>query len=276
MMALIKNWWIWVFPLLAALVTGSLYYDYWQKRGPLIKIIFNDASSIEIEKTPIRFRGVTVGKVENVYLSKDSRQAIVFARLNRDVKNLAVQGTKFVVVQPQLDFEGVRGLETLLRGSYIRVEPGGGAATNVFRGFTGNEISNASTGVVHFRVLSRTAEALNPGDAIYFRGLKVGVISELRIAKTGQAVEITASIDRQHRRLIRKNTTFWQKVAVYAKAGLFGTEVKINSLESVLKGGISFATPDPAGPLAPANWEFFLEENPPKRWEKWIPEIPRF
>lgn len=271
---LFRSWVVWLFPVLAAIVTGSLYFRYWETRGPLIKILFSDAVGMEVQKTTLRYRGVIVGRVENIHISKDARQVLVAARLHRDAKSLAVSGTKFMLVQPQVNFEGVRGLETLFKGPYIRIEPGSGSSAREFRGLSGSEVTETVPSV-NFRVTARFAESLNPGDAIFYRGVKVGQISGLKINPTGQNIDIIVSIERGHRWLIRKNTTFWQKAAIYAKAGLFGTEVKINSLESVLKGGISFATPEPPGVLAPANWGFFLEENPPRKWEKWEPELPR-
>jgi paraquat-inducible protein B len=55
-----------------------------------------------------------------------------------------------------------------------------------------------------------------------------------------------------------------------------GAEFKNTSLESLITGGVAFATPD-AGALAPAapnDARFSLASEPDKEWLKWSPKIP--
>jgi len=73
--------------------------------------------------------------------------------------------------------------------------------------------------------------------------------------------------------LVRTNTAFWRKVGIQAKLGLFGSEVKVNSLDSIMRGGIELFTPDPPAPVAKANHKFTLLAAPPKDYEKWNPVL---
>ena len=55
-----------------------------------------------------------------------------------------------------------------------------------------------------------------------------------------------------------------------------GAELKDTSLESLVTGGIAFATPDsvPLAPAAPNETHFSLAAEASKDWQKWFPKIP--
>jgi paraquat-inducible protein B len=59
-------------------------------------------------------------------------------------------------------------------------------------------------------------------------------------------------------------------------AGLFrGVELKIESLKSLVAGGIAFATPDdPKDRPAKEGTVFRLYDEPQKEWLQWTPKIP--
>src|SRR5690349_5559480 len=96
-----SNWYVWLFPLFAVGISVWLFMDFYKQRGPDVRILFEDASSIQPEKTQVRFRGVTVGQVRNVTISEDNKDVIAHVRLHRDARHLAVEGTKFWVVVPK-------------------------------------------------------------------------------------------------------------------------------------------------------------------------------
>jgi paraquat-inducible protein B len=76
--------------------------------------------------------------------------------------------------------------------------------------------------------------------------------------------------------LVRTSTRFWNTGGFSFKINLFGAQMKDTSLESLITGGVAFATPD-AGPLAPAaeaGAQFSLAAEADKEWMKWSPKIP--
>ena len=62
---------VWLLPLVALLVGGWLFYKTMSEKGPEIRISFETAEGIEAGKTQIKFREVTVGKVDTVEISDD-------------------------------------------------------------------------------------------------------------------------------------------------------------------------------------------------------------
>jgi hypothetical protein len=61
---------------------------------------------------------------------------------------------------------------------------------------------------------------------------------------------------------------------VDVKGGLFtGVQLRLDSLRSLLAGGISFATPEKMGEAAGDGAEFALFDEPKKEWLEWSPKI---
>ena len=273
--ALKAGWSIWLFPGLALALSGWLLINYFQQKGPVIHISFEDGSSIQPEKTRIRFRGVSVGVVKKVSISEDTKQVIAEVALQRDAENLAVDGSQFWVVMPKVGFQGISGLETLFEGTYIAVQPGNpdGEAKNEFKGKLGSDSNESLEETTPYNLETETLESVTQGDSLTFRGVVIGSVSKANLSKSSQTVLIQVNVKNRYVKLIRTNTVFWRKVGVQAKLGLFASELKISSLDSLLHGGIEVFTPDGPGPIAKALTKFNLAAGPPKSSEKWNPKL---
>src|SRR6185312_13734899 len=67
-------------------------------------------------------------------LVKDLKHVVVRLQLRRDAKAIAREGAQFWIVQPEIGFGGISGLDTLLSGAHMGVRLGDGAPTTNFRG----------------------------------------------------------------------------------------------------------------------------------------------
>jgi paraquat-inducible protein B len=269
-----KSWYVWIFPLVAVAITGWLFYDYFSQKGPTIQISFDDASGIQAGKTRVRFRGVAVGIVKDVTISPDNKEAFIKVTMQKDVASFAVQGTQFWVVLPKVGFQGVSGLETLFEGSYIAVQPGpaDAASKTDFKGHMSMESESVENTRTYF-LDEMSGESIVVGDSVTFRGIKIGAVTKVSLFKTGQSVSVQINIHNRYEKLIRTNTVFWRKVGIQADLGLFSSQVKVNSLDSILHGGVELATPDGPGEVARAQTRFSLAHAPPKNSDKWSPNL---
>ena len=57
-------------------------------------------------------------------MSQDLTQIIVTARMGKGSETYLTEGAQFWVVMPRVGASGVSGLETLVSGSYIEIDPG--------------------------------------------------------------------------------------------------------------------------------------------------------
>ncbi|MEK2645758.1 MlaD family protein [Bdellovibrio sp. BCCA] len=267
------TWYLWLFPLFAVMLAGWLFWNYYRHRGPTITIYFNEGTRIKPGKTEVRFRGVQIGLVKDVTITSDLKKIEVIADLNRDAKSFAQNGAKFWIESPRISFEEVRGLDTLVEGSYIGALPGTGDLQREFTGREAADLKYPLDETAGFKLETKNAESIGEGDPVFYRGVNVGSVAKVTFSKTGQTVFVNIRVPWVHAKLIRENTVFWRKSGFQGKLGLFKSEVKLSSLEALLKGGIEFATPEPAAQKAKHAQTFQLQANAPKDWEKWNPDL---
>lgn len=271
----LSGWYLWIFPAFAILITVALLRQHFEKKGPEIKILFDDAMGIQPDKTLVRFRGVVIGKVTSVTITDDMKDVVAHVELNKDAKRYAVVGSKFALVIPKVSFKEVTGLETLVGGTYITVQPGPneGNFQDEFKGQIGKDVGESLDDTVSYSLESENLGAISVGDGVSFRGLKIGSVSKVGLSKKSTSVVIQINIQNKYTKLIRSNTKFWKKLAVQAKLGFLKAEIKINSLESFLNGGIELSTPNLIGEMAKAGTSFYLYPTPPKDSELWNPAL---
>src|SRR5690606_25825940 len=73
--------------------------------------------------TPIRFRGLEMGRVESIELADDLQGVVLHARINQADKRIAARGAQFWLVKPELGLVRTANLETLVTGQYLEVQP---------------------------------------------------------------------------------------------------------------------------------------------------------
>jgi paraquat-inducible protein B len=264
---------VWVVPLVAALVAGYLILDHVREFGPEITIRFRDGSGIKVAQTPIRYRGVQVGEVTAVGLSKDHRHVEVKARLKRSAVAIAREGSVFWIVRPEVGIGNITGLTTVLSGPEIQALPGSGEEQTEFNGL---ESAPAALELKGLKIVVRTGQlgSLQRHSPVYYRGVEVGVVQDATLTPDATAVHVHVLIRQAYAPLVRANSVFWNASGVSVSGGLIrGVEVKLESLRSLAAGGINFATPDASARQAREGQVFLLHATGKKEWLAWAPRI---
>ncbi len=284
--------WVWVVPILAAVLSVVLIVQSQRERGRTIRVQFDDGSGIEAND-PVMYRGVQAGRVRAVTFAPDLNSVVVSVELRRDAENVAVEGSVFWVVRPEVSLTRVSGLETLVGPRYVQVEPGPASAAlrsefvGVGKPPTGMSSGGGSgvggegwkrrgedTGQLHVVVRSPRLGAVSVGSPLFFRDVKVGVVTEYSLEGGAGAVLIGVRVEREYAGLVRTNSEFWNAGGVGVDFGFTtGLSLRGGSLESVLTGGIAFATPTKAGTRAAPGHVFTLSGSEPKNWAEWVPEL---
>ncbi len=245
-------------------------------RGPEIVIDFADGSGVEADKTVLEHKGVSVGIVTAVQLKPDLSGVSVRLRLTKSAAHLAGEGAQFWIVHPEIGLSGIRGLDTLLTGARLNVRPGKGPPAKQFLGLTRTPPPELSSQGRSFILQSDRLGSLTTGAPVFYREVKVGTVETSRLADDSTAVLVRIHLEAPYVDLVRTNTRFWNAGGFSFKIGLLGAELKNTSLESLVTGGVAFATPD-STPLAPPAEEsalFQLSSDADKDWLKWAPKIP--
>ena len=128
---------MWVVPIVAAVIGMSLLVRNWANAGPRITISFLSVEGVQVGKTLLKYRDVTVGRVSAVVLSADHKTVLVSADLSKDTASLLKTDTQFWIVRPRIGVGSVSGLDTLLSGVYIGMKTRGAGVSE--RQFVGLE-----------------------------------------------------------------------------------------------------------------------------------------
>jgi paraquat-inducible protein B len=268
----------WLVPVAALVLAGALAWQAYSSRGSLIAITFASGAGLR-PGDPVTYRSVEVGRVESVSLSPDLRHVVVHARLTRDAAALAREGTQFWIVRPELSLTRVSGLETLLGPRYIAAEPAEQPGP-VRHAFTGLDtpprlrMSPGSSGGLDLTLRSPRLGSVSEGSPVSFREMKVGVVTSVALAPDARHITIGVHIDAPYAHLVRTNTRFWNASGIGLDLGLIGgVKLKAESLESILAGGIAFATPTKAGEPVKSGHVFDMEAATPDDWQRWTPDL---
>jgi paraquat-inducible protein B len=266
---------IWIVPLLALVVGGWLMLRNLQRQGPEITIRFQNGAGIEAGKTILEHKGVAVGSVRSVDLDEGLDAVLVRVQLAKNAASLARTDSEFWLVRPEIGFSGIRGLDTLLTGARLKVRPGIGEPAKEFVALRRAPLLENSDRGRSFILKSEKLGALTPGAPVFYREVKVGFVEAHKLTPDADGVLVRVRIRTPYDQLVRTDSRFWNSGGVAIKIGLLGAEIRSNSLESLITGGVAFATPDtPNSQPANEGTEFVLAEEFDKEWLKWKPKIP--
>ena len=241
--------------------------------GPTITIYFQDASGLQEKNTMVKYRGIRIGDVESLRLDAKAGRVVVQAKLDRSAADVARQGSVFWIVQPELKLGAVSGLQTIVSGNYVTVQPGNGERTNVFFGEAEAPVQ-PEPGIV-ITLLADDLGALENQSEISYRGIQVGEVIDFRLGDDARHIIVHARILQNYAPLIRTNTKFWNAGGINAHLGLFsGLNITAESAQTLIAGGIAFATPEDYGPPVTNGTVFVLNDKEDPSWQGWNPIIP--
>lgn len=254
--------WTWAFPLLAIAVTGWLFWQKEQAKGPEIQIAFSDAPGIEPGKTHLIYRGVKAGEVTDLKLDGKLDQVVATVRLLAFASDLARKGTEFWIEKPVVSLHGISGLEALIQGNSIRAlvtNPEGEKATD----FTA--LPEAPLSMDNAPTLSLVLEAaaipfISRGTPLLHRGTQIGWIAGKELAESGRAMARVV-IREQYAEVIRENSRFWLLSAASLAASPGQVQLNLPSITSILDGGVAVDHFEEAGAPAKAGQVFELSPN---------------
>ena len=284
---------------LQSLMAGGIAFETLEDKAPLQKRIprfrlFTDRDAameqgvvinIKVARadglrsgTPIRFKGLDVGKIESVDLSNDLQSVMLKARITEVPERIARVGSQFWVVKPELGLMKTANLETLVTGQYLEVQPGAkqlGPQTNfvALEQAPGATVSQVGLSLV---LSAARRGSLKEGVPVTYREVTVGKVTGYELGNTADRVLVHILIEPRYAPLVRSGSRFWNSSGFGVDFGLFkGATIRTESLETLVQGGIAFATPDgdTMGNQARPEQTFPLFDKFEDEWLQWAPKI---
>lgn len=268
------KWFAWALPVVAVVVAGWLVYRAVPDIAESIVLKLDDANDISANSTLVFHRGVRIGIVTQVTLTPDLDGVRVKVNLDKGMERFATAGSQYWLVKPELDQGRLSGLSTIVSGPEIHAYPGSGEPATEFQVEDKQPLENIHEDDLKLRLTTPTQGAIGRGSKVFFRGVEAGVIAQTALNETYNQLDIEVRIYPEFAHLVRTNTRFWNSGGLDIDFGLFsGAEVRASSLQSMLSGSISFATPDEPGARVEAGHSFELADKANKKWLEWQPAL---
>lgn len=252
----------------------KLYPDYQQaqKYGEEIMLVAQGNTGITVG-TPIKYNGVQVGEITDVLPDFSSPQVRFKARIQPTyAPYITKAGSVFWLAEAKVGLKGVSNLQNLISKA-IEVKPGSGKAT---KQFTLSAMPYQAKGIT-FSLQSETRGSIDVGTPVLYRDIEVGRVTDVRLGNFADRVISTIEIESKYAYLVRENSLFWNTSGLDVSIGLSGANVKAGTLDSIVRGGITFATPEQKQltAAAKAGQSFYLYPTPQEEWKKWRTAIPK-
>ena len=259
---------VWLVPIAAFLVVIWVGYQTFASHGPTVTITFASADGLEAGHTKIRHKDVDIGTVKQVVLTKDMGHVEVTAVLDRQVEDHVTDSTRFWIVRPRVSAAGITGLNTLVSGAYLEMDPGHPAPdAQSADHFTGLEeppvVDDEDVPGTRYTLHADDLGSIGQNSPIYFRGINVGEVLGYQLGQNAKQTDIFIYIHAPYDKLVRPKSHFWNVSGVSISAGAGGIHASTRSLEALLAGGLGFDTSDAAmwDAASPKNAEFHLYNN---------------
>ncbi len=256
---------IWLIPIVAGAIAVYLVITTLADRGPLITIAFSTGSGITAQQTQVTHKAVSLGMVEDVKLTDDMKRVLVHVRMNRQGAQLLTENARFWVVRPRLSTGNISGLETLVSGAYIEVDPGapGGAPKREFTGLEEPPGKRSDEPGQSYVLRASRLGSLGPGAPVFYRDVTVGEVLSYDLGNGLGPVTINVFVRKPFDQFVHQNTHFWNASGLSVSLGSSGVHVELESLQALLSGGVAFETPHirSVTPVSPPNATFQLFDD---------------
>jgi paraquat-inducible protein B len=254
---------IWALPIVAGIAAAWLGYTTFIDKGPTITIRFKTASGLEAGKTQIKHHDVSLGVVTNVEPTPDLSEVVVTAEMSKIAAPHLTTETKFWLVKPRISITSLSGLDTLVSGNYIEMDPGKGPPARTFQGLEEPPVVRSDVPGTIYVLSTDRIGSITSGSPIYLRGMDVGEVIGYTFDGIDKGFSIRAFVEKPYDAFVHVGSTFWNASGINLTTGADGFKLQMESLGAVLGGGIAFDTPEPArsGGQAKAETPFHLYED---------------
>ena len=236
---------IWLIPLVTLLIAAWLGVRTVSQQGPLVTLQFNSADGLTAGQTRVRHKAVELGQVEGIRLTDDMSKVLVRVRMTREAAPYLTDQARFWVVRPRISSGSLAGIETLVSGGYIEMDPGGREGANKTE-FVGLEqppgVRSGEPGRT-FALKADRIGSLGPGAPVFYRDITVGEVLGYDLGDGVGPVTIEVFVRAPYDGFVRVGSLFWNASGLSIQVGADGVRVELASLQALLNGGVAFNSP---------------------------------
>jgi paraquat-inducible protein B len=241
---------LWLLPILTMVLAGWLVVKSIHDAGQRVQIYFSDAAGLVAGRTTIRYQGLEVGIVRDINLSEDLSNIYVDADIYPEATKLLNENTRFWLVKPTASLSGVSGLDALVSGNYISIQPGNSKEyETTFHALDSAPTDLRVTQGLNIILKSKDLGGVSVGSQIVYKKIPIGEVSSYQLNEDAKSISIHANIQEQYRHIINNRSRFWNVSGIGASIGFDGVDVRLESMSALLGGAIAVDSPDDGEPV---------------------------
>ena len=258
---------IWLLPIVAAAIGAYLAFTNLSHRGPTIVITFRTADGLTAGQTKVKHKAVDLGTVETIRLAEDMSHVIVRVQMQAEAEPYLTDNARFWAVRPRLSGSNISGLETLISGGYIELDPGqkGGESKREFTALEDPPGVRSDEPGQTFVLQAARIGSLSSGSPVFYRDIVVGEVLGYSLPEGNGPITVKVFVRAPYDKWVRIGTHFWNASGLRFELGPTGAHIQLESLQALLSGGVAFNTPEEARdtPSAPGgtSYRLFASEN---------------
>lgn len=230
--------WVWLFPILAALAAGVMFYKNWSEKGPTIYVQFASAPGIKPQKTLLYYRGVEAGTVTGIQLGKNLDNVLVRVSLHKHAAELASQGALFWIDQPVFNLAKPSGIQSLIDGNSLQARKGCGPPSYFFIGSDEVPVAPLEGEPLFVRLYAETIPFVETGSDVTYRGIPIGMVRSKGFDTQGRAY-VEVGFAKRFTGLVCANARFWTQPPLSLRVGAGVFQLDFPSIKNFFLGGIS-------------------------------------
>ncbi|MGR5233308.1 MlaD family protein [Vibrio rotiferianus] len=241
---------LWLLPILTMVLAGWLVVKSIHDAGQRVQIYFSDAAGLVAGRTTIRYQGLEVGIVRDINLSEDLSNIYVDADIYPEATKLLNENTRFWLVKPTASLSGVSGLDALVSGNYISIQPGNSKEyETTFHALDSAPTDLRVTQGLNIILKSKDLGGVSVGSQIVYKKIPIGEVYSYQLNEDAKSISIHANIQEQYRHIINNRSRFWNVSGIGASIGFDGVDVRLESMSALLGGAIAVDSPDDGEPV---------------------------
>jgi paraquat-inducible protein B len=245
-----------------------------QNSTSIVTIIFDDVEGVQENFSRLTYKGVNIGKVKKVSLNKDQKIEVK-ALIDEDFSSFAKEGTVFYLKKPRISFQEVANIGSTVMAVNIGViKSQQKTPQTVFKGSNEPVLAESAHYGTVFKVEDATASSVGLDAPVYYKNVRIGKISKVDLSADGSKVILDCLIYDKYKKLIRKNSQFYDISGFEMEFSIFGgSKVESNTFASLIKGGLVVVTPYDYGEMASQGDRFTLNKTLKEGWKNISPSI---
>jgi len=256
---------VWIIPFVAIILAAWMIFKHYDEKGYEVIVTFNNGSGMSVGKTALMYNGIKVGEVSGMAAHPGDISLIdVTITVDKQARGVAKEGNVFWKVEPKLSLTEISGLSTILSGVYIEVMPNTKNPDELMNRpakFAFTAVEDAPINIFNNGLIVKLHADkydIKVGAPIMYKKMNIGKVLDAKLVLGG--VNYLIQVEKKYAKHLKVNSKFWKVSGVEVRASLAGLRVEMDSLASLVAGGIGVNSPED-GISANEKSEYNLYEN---------------